>query len=110
MMHLGSLASLGSLPAWLLVGVAVVAVVEIVLDVVALVDVYRRPIERVALGNKWVWVAIIVLVGLLGAILYFIVGRRPAPASPPQGAAVSADKRKSIADALYGDEGGSGQK
>jgi hypothetical protein len=109
MMHAGSLTGLAALPAWTLILLAVVALAEVVLDVVALVDLYRRPIDRVALGNKWAWVAIIVLINLLGAILYFVVGRRPVPASETAAPAVSAERRGSIADALYGDTPGDAQ-
>jgi hypothetical protein len=112
-MQLASVASLAALPAWTVIVLAIVGIAEVVLDVVALVDLYRRPIDRVALGSKWAWVAIIILVNLLGAILYFIVGRRPAPAGESSSAPVSAEQRGSIADALYGDSGdggGSGQK
>ena len=77
--------------------------VQVTLDVVALVDLFRRPAEQVALGNKWVWVAIILLVSMLGAILYFVVGRKPAPAAdaalPP---APTAARAQDIADSLYG--------
>jgi hypothetical protein len=102
-MQIASVSSLGTLPTWTVIVLVLVGVVEVALDVVALVDLYRRPIERIALGNKWVWVAIIVLVNLLGAILYFVVGRRPRPAGEPTAAPVSAERRGSIADALYGD-------
>jgi hypothetical protein len=50
--------------------------VQLVLAVVALVDLVRR--EHVTGGNKWVWAAIIVVISTLGPILYFIVGRRDA--------------------------------
>lgn len=109
MTHLASLAGLASLPVWVVVAIAVVGIAEVVLDVVALVDLYRRPIDRVALGNKWAWVAIIVLVNLLGAILYFVVGRRPAPAGETTTSAVTAERRGSIADELYGARGSSDQ-
>ncbi len=92
---------LSTLPAGVLIGLGVVLLIEIALDAVALVDLYRRPIATVALGNKWIWVAIIVLINLIGAILYFAIGRKSAPsverpATAPQRS--SAD----IADALYG--------
>lgn len=92
---------LSALPAGVLIVLGVVLLIEIALDVIALVDLVRRPIEQVALGNKWAWVAIIVLVGLIGAILYLAVGRKPAApgadAAParPGGAA-------DVADRLYG--------
>lgn len=91
-----------SLPTGFLVVLIVLGLVQLTLDVVALVDLVRRPVDRVALGNKWVWVAIILLVNLLGAILYLVVGRKPAQAVPVQPAARPAPAAGSIADALYG--------
>lgn len=92
---------LSTLPPGLLVGLAVLLLVELTLDVVALVSLVRRPVERVALGNKWVWVAIIILLNLIGPILYFAIGRK-APA-PIEGAVPrTVDGPESIADHLYG--------
>jgi len=92
--------SLLSLPPALLVGLGVVVVIELVLAVVALVDLARRPVAQVTLRNKWVWVAIILLVNLLGAILYLAIGRkRPAVTEVlPIAEAHQVD----VADALYG--------
>lgn len=95
---------LSTLPAGVLIALGAVLVIQLTLDVIALVDLYRRPVERVALGNKWVWVAIIILVSLLGAILYLAIGRKPAVPSGgerharPSSAADVAD----VADKLYG--------
>jgi hypothetical protein len=92
---------LSMLPAGALVVLGVVLVIEITLDVIALVDLYRRPLDRVALGNKWVWVAIILLVNLVGAILYLAIGRKPA--GPSQDAEASRPSSASdVADKLYG--------
>jgi len=93
---------LGATPVGLLVALGIVLVLEIALDVVALVDLVRRPVARVALGNKWIWVAVIVLVNLIGAILYFAIGRKPAPAGE-EPAVKPARSAVEIADALYGD-------
>lgn len=93
---------LSSLPGPLLVVVIVLAVVQLTLDVVAVVDLVRRPVDRVALGNKWVWVAIILLVNLLGAILYLLVGRRPAPVAEVAAPEQLARRAGSVADSLYG--------
>ncbi len=93
---------LASIPAGVLILLGVVLVVEIALDVIALVDLYRRPIARVALGNKWIWVAIIVLINLIGAILYFAIGRKPAAAGEEPAVKPSRSSAE-IADALYGD-------
>jgi hypothetical protein len=92
-----------SVPTGVLVVLGLVLVLEIALDVIALVDLYRRPAERVALGNKWIWVAIIVLVNLVGPILYFAVGRKsPPPVDERAPAPTRAQTRANIADALYG--------
>jgi hypothetical protein len=100
--------SLASLPVGVLIAVGMLAILELGLDVFAFVDLARRPKNMVALGNKWVWVAIILLVNLLGTILYLVVGRQPAP--PPEypvPAASTAPSATSIADALYGERGDS---
>ena len=94
---------LSTLPVGVLIGLGVVLVLEIALDVVALIDLVRRPRSTIVFGNKWIWVAVIVLVSLIGAILYLAIGRKPAPAMDTQQQA-SPPKRSSadIADALYG--------
>jgi hypothetical protein len=63
----------------------------------------------VAFGKKWIWVAIILLVNMLGAILYLVIGRPPAvlaenakPYAPPSVGTGN------IADALYGPRGDTG--
>ena len=89
-------------PVGVVVVVVVLGIIQLTLDVVALVDLYRRPVDRVALGNKWVWVAIILLVNVLGAIIYLAAGRKPAPAGPVQLAPPSTARTEGIADSLYG--------
>ena len=55
------------------------------------------------MGNKWIWVAIILLVNLLGPILYLAAGRKPAPATESSGAAGHPRKQvDNIVDSLYG--------
>jgi NADH:ubiquinone oxidoreductase subunit 6 (subunit J) len=93
---------LADLPTGVLVALVVVGIIQLTLDVIALVDLYRRPVDRVALGNKWVWVAIILLVNLLGAIIYLAAARKPAPATPVQLAPPSTSRSEGIADSLYG--------
>jgi hypothetical protein len=90
------------LAGWVIAVVAVLAAVEILLDVYALLDLWRRPADQVT-TNKWIWAAIILLVNLLGAILYLVVGRRPAPAAD-QGMPVPTVPRRNneIVDSLYG--------
>jgi heme/copper-type cytochrome/quinol oxidase subunit 4 len=46
--------------------------VQLTLQIVALIHLRKR--ESVRFGNKWIWVAIIVLGTLLGSIAYFVFG------------------------------------
>lgn len=47
-------------------------ILQLILMIVALVDIARRPKTR---GPKWVWVLVVVLVNLIGPVIYFVVGR-----------------------------------
>jgi len=95
---------LADLPTGVVVVLVVAVVVQLTLDVIALVDLSRRPVERVTLKNKWIWVAIILLVNLLGAILYLAIGRTAAPEIAAQPAAPATPGRAGdIARSLYGE-------
>lgn len=101
-------ADLSSLPVAVVVVLAMLVVVQLALDVVALVDLYRRPAAQVVAGNKWIWLAVILLVNVLGALLYLLVGRKatvPAPDVAPS--ATRPAPTETIADALYGPRPGS---
>ncbi len=50
-----------------------VAVIQVILMTTALVFLFRAHAVR---GNKWIWVAIIVIVNILGPILFFAFGRK----------------------------------
>ncbi|MBS7344130.1 MAG: PLDc_N domain-containing protein [Caryophanon sp.] len=50
-------------------------IVQIILLVVALIDLRRVKATR---GPKWVWVFVILFVNIVGPIIYFIVGRKQA--------------------------------
>jgi hypothetical protein len=50
-----------------------VILIQFGLMVVALIDLLRR--ERVKLLPKWAWLLIVVFVGLIGPIVYLLVGR-----------------------------------
>jgi hypothetical protein len=96
-------ASLSGVPVWVLVVLGVLAVVQITLDVIALLDLYRRPTAQVLFGNKWIWVAIALLVNTVGPILYLVAGRKPAAIAENAAPSTSRPVRtEDIADALYG--------
>ena len=95
--------SLSAVPTALLFGIAAVIVVQLSLQVAAIVSLVRTPAERVSIGGrKWVWALIIVLGELLGPILYFLVGRTTAPAVEPLTASPVAERAASAVDSLYG--------
>ncbi len=47
-------------------------ILQLILLVVALVDLVRRERTR---GPKWLWAIVIIIGELVGPILYFIIGR-----------------------------------
>ena len=103
-------ASLSTIPVWGLVALAVLLVAEITLDVIALVDLYRRPVDQVIFANKWIWLAIILLVNTIGAIIYLLAARKPPvltdDTAPVKPRSVGSDD---IADLLYGPRDGTDQ-
>ena len=102
---------LSTVPAWGLVALAVLVVAEIILDVVALVDLYRRPADQVVFDNKWIWLAIILLVNTVGALIYLVAARKPAAltdeATTPSSTPIRTD---TVADTLYGPRDGTDQQ
>ncbi|MFH1141503.1 MAG: PLDc N-terminal domain-containing protein [Chloroflexota bacterium] len=62
------------MPARLILLLVPLVALQLYLQVAALRDVARQP--RVMGNNKWLWVAIIVLGGLLGPLIYYAVGRK----------------------------------
>lgn len=54
-----------------------VVLVEMVLLIVALMDLVKR--EYVRGGNKIVWALLIVFVGIIGPVVYLIAGRQEKP-------------------------------
>ena len=103
--------SLSEFPVWVVVAVGVLALASIILAVIALLDLYRRPTEQVVLANKWIWVAIVLLVNPVGAIIYLAAGRKPAiidrQAAKPGSSSVPPEN---IADTLYGPRDETGER
>lgn len=56
---------------------APLVLLQVVLMVIALVDLVKR--EHVRGGNKIVWALIIILVNIIGPILYLAIGRQERP-------------------------------
>lgn len=51
-----------------------IAIINYVLVIAALVDLFRR--ERVLGNRKWVWALVILFIQYIGPILYFVLGRK----------------------------------
>lgn len=70
--------------------ILVLGLAAFILWVWALVDVVKVPDDSMfRAGNKLVWVLVIVITGVVGALIYLVVGR-PAPGSRPGGMPPSA--------------------
>ncbi|MCL2422582.1 MAG: PLD nuclease N-terminal domain-containing protein [Micrococcales bacterium] len=89
-------------PTALLVALGVAVVVQVTLEVVALVVLFRTPRERVQLGMRWPWVLIILLINTLGAVVFLVLGRRAAPAVDQAPAPPHDDVVRDVVDDLYG--------
>lgn len=85
-----------------LIAVIALALIGLALVVAAIVDIVRRP--AVLGGQKWVWIAVVLLFDLIGPIVYFAIGRVAPPVTDdgegPQGA--TRDRAAVAADLLYG--------
>ena len=46
---------------------------ELGLAIFALIPLFRHP--HVRIGNKWIWIPVILFIQFLGPILYFVIGR-----------------------------------
>ena len=106
-----SFAEATGMPSWALLPLILVAVVQIGIEIYALVVLFKTPDERLQFGKKWPWIIIILFVNLVGAIVFLVAGRKPAAAVDPlaQGAlaaqAPAAERAARAADVLYGSPG-----
>lgn len=51
-------------------------ILQLIFQIFALVDLFRRPKEEIRWENKIIWVLIVLVFGMLGPIVYFIFGRK----------------------------------
>ena len=89
------------IPSGALVALIVIGVIELALAVFCIVDIVRRP---AVLGDrKWVWIVIVALFNLVGAIIYLAVGRvQPPPIETHAQPGAAAGRVAAAADILYG--------
>jgi hypothetical protein len=50
-----------------------ILVIQLALQIAALVDLVRR--QKTARAPKWLWALVIILFNLLGPLVYFLLGR-----------------------------------
>jgi hypothetical protein len=95
---------LSTLPVGVLIAGGVVVLAQIIFELWALIDMLRRPADQLTLGGrKWLWAIIIVVVNWIGAIVYFIAGRKPPAVDEGQGQADQMhEQAQVVADVLYG--------
>jgi len=53
-----------------------VLIIQVVFQIIALVDLTRRPLEEIRGRSKPLWVVIIIIFGILGPVIYFIFGKK----------------------------------
>lgn len=84
-------------------------IVQVTLEVYAIVDILRRPEDQIVGGKKVWWIVLVVFVNLIGAVIYLVAGRKPVElaesSAPRPGTGAAAD----AVDALYGHEAGENQ-
>lgn len=85
----------------LAIAIIALGVIQLTLQIWALVDLIKRPAPT---QRKTVFAAVIVLIGLVGAIAYLAVGRTMLEQTSEVGGAASSNKaaRKRALDQLYG--------
>ncbi|HYO85276.1 MAG TPA: PLD nuclease N-terminal domain-containing protein [Dermatophilaceae bacterium] len=66
------------------VALGALVVVQVVLAAIALWVLVRTPTDRLPGRSRWPWLALILLVNVLGPILFLALGRTPAPAEDPR--------------------------
>ncbi len=105
-----NLASPSDLSGPMIAALAVLVVVQLGIEIFALVKLFQTPDERLNFGKKWPWVLIILFVNLVGAIVFLVAGRKPAAAVDPLAAraadAPHEDRAERAADVLYGSRDG----
>ncbi|MDI6900303.1 MAG: PLD nuclease N-terminal domain-containing protein [Anaerosomatales bacterium] len=105
------------IPSGLQVAIIVYGAIQLAVQVWALVDLLRTPAERLQTGKKWLWAIVVLFFNMLGAIIYFVAGKKPAEAVDPARAsapgapttgAPAADRATRAAELLYGDQDAGG--
>ena len=52
---------------------ALIGVIVLILDIIALADVLKSGMDT---GNKALWIALIIILPVIGMVLYFLIGKK----------------------------------
>ncbi|WP_420175831.1 PLD nuclease N-terminal domain-containing protein [Luteococcus sp. OSA5] len=85
--------------------VAVLAVIQATLWLVALVSWARTPPERMTLP-RLAWLAVILVVNIIGPIAWFVAGRQAAPVHQAPPTQDWGNKQQRAVDTLFGERTG----
>lgn len=102
---MGTNIAFSELPIWAIVAIVLIGVIQLALQVFAIIQVLRTPAERLRSGRPWIWI-VIIATGIVGVVVYFAAGREPAAVDDPvreTDPAVSSGEASSAADVLYGE-------
>ncbi|HJW75125.1 MAG TPA: ATP-binding cassette domain-containing protein [Thermoleophilia bacterium] len=84
-----------------IVALVLFVVLQLGLMVWAVIDIVQRP--AVVWGQKWIWLVIVIVFGIVGPLIYFAAGRaQPAVAEAGTDQTPVTDRARSTADLLYG--------
>ena len=86
-------------PTTAVIALAVLIAIQLLLQVLALVDLARR--DTVMGGRRWVWAVVILAGNVIGPIVYLAVGRHATRPGADDGIGTGATTRKTLDD-LYG--------
>ncbi len=101
---MGTNMAFSELPIWAIVAVVVIGIIQLALQIFAIVHVLRTPAERLRTGRTWVWI-IVIAAGIVGVAVYFATGREPIAVPDPvreTDPGASSSGGPSAADVLYG--------
>lgn len=105
---MNNISVLRDLPIGALVALGAYVILQIGVEIYALVKMFRTPEDQLVFGKRWPWVLIILFVNLIGAVVFLVAGRKPALVTDPAGAqqAPVTDRARRATDVLYGGKDG----
>ena len=89
---------LDTLPAPALAALGLLLVLQLTLQIIALVDLARRP---TAPGGRWIWLGVVLFGQLLGAAIYLVLRRNWSGSAPEAPDGLGGTRRDEALDLLF---------